>query len=177
MQEDDIPHIADYWLCSDKSFLWGMGVDLSKLPARKDLSDMLLNQLALPDEHKASLAMILEIDGEPAGHCNVNEIQYGIQAKMHLHIWNADKRRSGMGRFMVESSLPVFFRRLKLQRVISEPYAMNPAPAKTLKKAGFTFIKRYTTIPGSLNFEQEVNRYQLTLPEFERLRSKPEDKT
>jgi hypothetical protein len=42
-----------------------------------------------------------------------------------------------------------------------EPYALNPAPNKTLEKLGFKFLKTYTTIPGWINFEQEVNLWEL----------------
>lgn len=32
---------------------------------------------------------------------------------------------------------------------------------KTLVKLGFEFIRKYKTRPGWINFEQEVNRYEL----------------
>jgi len=41
-----------------------------------------------------------------------------------------------------------------------EPYALNPAPNKILKKVGFTFIKIYETTPGWINFKQKVNQYE-----------------
>ena len=63
-------------------------------------------------------------------------------------------------------SLSYFFKHLKLQKVVCEPYALNDAPNKTLKKAGFNFIKEYTTIPGSLNFEQPVKQWSLLNTEF-----------
>jgi len=40
---------------------------------------------------------------------------------------------------------------------------------KVLKKIGFTFVKKHTTIPGSLNFEQEVNRWKLTKEMFKKI--------
>jgi hypothetical protein len=30
-----------------------------------------------------------------------------------------------------------------------------------LLKAGFRFIRRYRTVPGAINFEQDVNQYVL----------------
>ncbi|MAX81295.1 MAG: GNAT family N-acetyltransferase [Crocinitomicaceae bacterium] len=166
---DDIPLIADYWLLSDSDFLIGMGVDLDKLPSREGLTNMLTQQLNLPDAEKASLAMILEVDGKPVGHCNVNQITFGKEATMHLHLWNTQHRQKGLGTTMVLKALPEFFNRLQLQTLWCEPYAHNPAPNKTLLKIGFEFIKTYVTIPGSLNFEQEVNRYQLTRERFEEI--------
>jgi len=53
----------------------------------------------------------------------------------------------------------VFLRRFGLQRLYCEPYAENPAPNRVLAKAGFRFVKRYRTISGLINSEQDVNRY------------------
>lgn len=165
----DIKFIADYWLNADKIYLLGMGVDASKLPTRDALTTMLLGQLDLPYTEKSSFALIFEVDGLACGHCNVNGINFGHEAKMHLHLWSSDLRQKGFGTSMVIKSLPVFIDRLKLKVIYCEPYALNPAPNKTLQKIGFEFVKRYVTIPGSLNFEQEVNRYKLTRIKFEEL--------
>ena len=158
---EDIPLIVDYWHNADEAFLRGMGADIHKLPGRNEFAQMLENQLSLPDSKKSSLAMIMEVDGNPEGHCNVNKICFGKEAFMHLHIWKPGKRMKGMGRFMVKASIPHFFERLQLETLWCEPMAGNPAPNKTLKKLGFEFIKRYKTIPGAINFEQEVNQYRL----------------
>jgi RimJ/RimL family protein N-acetyltransferase len=63
-------------------------------------------------------------------------------------------------------TLPYFFQNFELKNLYCEPYALNPAPNKTLKKIGFQFVKQYVTIPGSLNFEQEVNRWELKFEDF-----------
>lgn len=171
--ERDIVLIADYWLNSDQDFLLNMGVDLNKLPSREGLAEMLSAQIQLPYSEKSSFALIAEIDGKPFGHCNVNDITFGLEAKMHLHLWNNKLRKKGLGTKMVLQSLPVFFDRLKLKTIWCEPYAENPAPNNTLKKIGFEFVKKYLTIPGSLNFEQEVNLYKLTKEKFKELKVFP----
>lgn len=160
MRESDISFIADYWLKSDREFLSGLGVDLDKLPERGALTAMLQKQIALPYSEKHSLALIWQIDEKPVGHCNVNGIQFGKEATMHLHLWNVENRKRGIGLVLLRQSIPVFFEKLDLKTLWCEPYAHNPAPNKTLAKAGFEFVKCYTTVPGSLNFEQEVNRYR-----------------
>ena len=66
-------------------------------------------------------------------------------------------------------TLPFFFEKLKLRRLFSEPYALNEAPNKTLKKVGFELVKEYTTIPGSLNFEQPVKRWEMTFGKYRQL--------
>lgn len=167
---EDIGLIANYWLNSDEDHLTGMGVDLNKLPTRNGLTKMLTDQINLPDSEKESMALVVELNGKPIGHCNVNGITYGEDATLHLHLWNSNNRKQGIGTTMVLKSLTVFFDKLKLKTIWCEPFALNPAPNKTLLNIGFKFIKRYKTIPGSLNFEQEVNRYKLTKEQFEKLK-------
>lgn len=171
LAKSDIVLIADYWLNSDQDFLLSMGVDMNKLPSREEFAEMLAHQIRLPYKEKSSLALIAEINGEPLGHCNVNELTFGIEAKMHLHLWNKDYRKKGLGTEMVLQSLPIFFDKLKLKTIWCEPYAENQAPNKTLKNIGFEFVKKYLTVPGSLNFEQEVNRYKLTKEKFEEIKN------
>ncbi len=36
-----------------------------------------------------------------------------------------------------------------------------PTPNWTLPKIGFCLVKTYTTTPGFLNFEQEVNQWEM----------------
>ena len=164
----DIDLIADYWLESESDFLINMGVDLNKLPTRKGLRKMLTEQINTPITAKKSYALIWELDGKQIGHSNVNEIEYDKQATMHLHLWKSNNRKKGIGTELVRKSLPFYFERLKIEKLICEPYALNPAPNKTLEKVGFGFVKKYRTIPGSLNFEQEVNRWELTKVNYEK---------
>lgn len=166
LEVKDIALIIDYWLTSAPGFLEGMGVDLSKVPSRESLNLMLTGQLALPIQKRASYALIWECDGVAVGHSNVNTISYGQQANMHLHLWTKPNRKRGMGTQLVKKTLPFYFNNLKLQQLICEPYALNAAPNKTLKKIGFTYEKTYRTIPGSLNFEQEVCRWVLSRDAF-----------
>lgn len=169
LRDSDILLISKYWLESPKEHLVGMGVDLDKLPSAKDFKEMLNKQLSLDNEHKQSYALIWEIDGNPVGHSNVNKIVHGKEAYMHLHLWDQINRKSGLGLELVKLSVRHFFEVLELDRIISEPYALNIAPNKTLKKAGFKLEKNYKTIPGSINFEQEVSRWILTRERFNTL--------
>lgn len=159
IQASDVDLIADYWLLSGPEHLVSMGVDLDKLPQRESLVESIVKQLNVKDEQKQSLAMIATLNNKPVGHCNVNQINFGEEATMHLHIWAAKNRKSGLGSEMVSKAIPVFFKRLHLDRLWCEPYSKNAAPNNTLLKIGFSYVKTHRTIPGSLNFEQEVNRY------------------
>lgn len=158
---EEISLIADYWEQASSEHLLGMGADPTKMPPRDHFLTMLSGQLALPYDQKAALALIWLLEGQPVGHCNVNQIEFGEQASMHLHLWKPISRHRGLGTELVRKSIPIFFEKLNLKHLLCEPYALNPAPNKTLPKVGFTFVKRYTTIPGSINFEQEVNQWKL----------------
>ncbi|MEZ5057928.1 MAG: GNAT family protein [Saprospiraceae bacterium] len=160
LELSDIPLLLDYWYNNTDDHLVGMGVDLKKMPPRKAFENMLEIQLSIPIILRQSYVLIWMLDEKPVGHSNINQIEYGHHANLHLHIWEKELRKSGLGRQFVEMSLPKFFEAMDLEYIICEPYAHNPAPNKTLEKLGFTFIKKYTTIPGSINFEQEVNQWR-----------------
>jgi len=166
MTAADIERIADYWTTSSPSHLQGMGVDLNKMPTRSQFSEMLASQLALPRNEKRAYCIIWEADGQAVGHCNTNPTRFGEEAWMHLHLWNSEVRKKGMGTTLVRMTLPFFFENLQLKRLFSEPYALNPSPHKTLEKAGFHLVKEYTTTPGSINFEQPVKQWLLTREAF-----------
>ncbi|MBC5772645.1 GNAT family N-acetyltransferase [Pontibacter sp. KCTC 32443] len=166
LQEQDITLIADYWLKSDSEHLIGMGVDMAKLPTRQQLTQMLQAQLNAPLHEKQSYCVIWEVDSQAVGHSNINKIMFGEEAYMHLHMWRSDIRKQGLGSALVKMSLPYFFENLQLKTLYCEPYALNPAPNKTLQKVGFELEKEYITIPGSLNFEQPVKRWRLSYSKY-----------
>jgi len=167
IKPDDIALIAHYWLSATPEFLMGMGVDLAKMPARDTWLTMLSEPLSLPYPEKKSYCLIWEAEGRAVGHSNVNKIVYGQEAYMHLHLWETGLRQRGAGAELVKMGLPYFFNNLRLQTLYCEPYALNPAPNRTLAKAGFQLRDTYTTTPGFLNFEQEVCRWELTREAWE----------
>jgi len=139
------------------------------VPDESYWQEALRSQIKSGYDEKQSYCTIWLIDGEPVGHCNVNKIIFGQEAYMHLHLWKADSRQSGLGTSFVKLSLPYFFHNLQLKTLYCEPYALNPAPNATLKKLGFDFIKEYITIPGSFSFEQPTKRWEMNLEKFERM--------
>lgn len=162
LTEPDIQLITDYWLGSPPEFLQNMGVDLAKMPSPDMWRNALMEQLsqAIPD--KKSYCIIWEKDGQAIGHSNINKIVFGVEAYMHLHLWESDKRQKGMGTTLIQLSLPYFFENYHLKTLYCEPYALNPAPNKTLEKVGFQFVRAYVTTPGWLNFEQPVHLWELS---------------
>ena len=159
---EDVPHLTNYWTTASPTYLEGMGADASKMPTKLGWESFLTESVLDPYPQKKAYYTIWEIEGESVGHCNVNLIQFGKEAFMHLHLWQPIQRGQGIGRKLVQQSIPFFFRNLQLKTLYCQPFSQNPAPNAVLPKAGFTFVKKYTTIPGPINFEQEVNLYQIS---------------
>ncbi len=57
--------------------------------------------------------------------------------------------------------IPYYFKCIKLKTLICEPYVLNQATNAILPQLGFTKTRTYRTTPGAINFEQEVNRWEL----------------
>ncbi len=169
IREQDIDLIISYWMNAEPEFLTGMGVDVSKIPSAQEWRHMLTTQILQPLEQKQSYCIIWQINDEAVGHSNVNKIVFGEEAYMHLHLWHSPFRQLGHGTELVRKTLWYFFTGLQLKKIYCEPFALNPAPNKTLKRVGFSFLKTYLTTPGWLNFEQQVNRWELTREKFEGL--------
>ncbi|WP_207431503.1 GNAT family N-acetyltransferase [Sabulibacter ruber] len=166
LQESDIEAIVNYWLTADAAYLEGMGVELSKIPGRSAWIHMLKTQVHTPLKEKQSYCLIWTLNGKAVGHSNTNKIIFGQEAYMHLHIWEADIRRQGLGSSFLKLTIPHFFQNLQLKTLFCEPYALNPAPNKTLQKVGFQLLQEYTTTPGWINFEQPVKLWQMSLERF-----------
>ncbi len=165
----DIELIASYWLNADKIHLESMGVDINKIPARQQFINYLTTQLETPIANRESYCIIWLENNVPIGHSNTRPTLYGEEAFMHLHLWNNENRRKGIGYELVKLTIPHFFENLKLKVLYCEPYALNPAPNKTIQKAGFGLVKEYTTVPGAFNSEQKVKRWQLSYEKYRQL--------
>lgn len=167
LEATDITLLINYWLSSPPAFMQGMGVDLAKIPTEPEWRSILTEQIHQSYGEKKSYCLIWLVDGTPVGHSNVNKIIFGQEAYMHLHLWYNEVRQKGLGSRFVKMTLPYFFKNLDLQKIYCEPYALNPAPHRTLEKIGFDFVKEYTTTPGWLNFEQPVKLWQITKEQFQ----------
>jgi RimJ/RimL family protein N-acetyltransferase len=166
LEQADIPLIVAYWSKSDRQHLANMGIDVAKIPSRDELYHWLQTQLDTPIEKRNAYCMIWKVNGIAIGHSNTNPTTFGEEAYMHLHIWNNELRKKGLGTSLLRLTLPYYFENLKLRKLYCQPYALNPAPNKTLEKAGFHFVKEYVTTPGWLNFEQPVCLWEMSAEKF-----------
>lgn len=168
----DNENIVDYFLNSTKEFLVGMGVDINKLPTRKEWIDILDENSNLNINEKKIYYIIWLLDNQPVGHSNINKIVKDKEAFMHLHMWIKQKRQSGLGEQFLKKTIPYYFEIYNLTHLYCEPLASNVAPNRTLEKFGFELIGTYDTTPGWINFHQTVNRWCLTREKYEQLYAK-----
>lgn len=161
LKEETIDPLLDYWMSCSPEYLLSLGAISSKMPTREQFRKTLEEQIKLEYRAKSSYALVWCLNNIPIGHSNVNKIIFGEHAYMHLHIWLPEHRRKGYGSELIKIGLPLFFKNLELKTLYCEPYSLNEAPNKTLVKAGFSFVNKYITIPGSLNFKQMVHLYEI----------------
>ena len=168
----DVDRVINYFLQADQDFIRGMGADPEKLPKLDDWRRIMLDDLDRSLVHKHFYYLIWELAGCPIGHSNINQIVFGQEAYMHLHLWQPEKRQSGHGTYFIRESIGRYFENFELQNLFCQPYALNPAPNKILAKIGFEFVKQYDTIPGWINFHQTVNRWRLSREQWLQISSR-----
>jgi RimJ/RimL family protein N-acetyltransferase len=151
--------MVDYFLDADDGFLQGMGVARSTLPSREDWISSALRDHDHPNHEKERAYLAWIYGGAAIGHSSINQIEVGEAAFIHLHLWSRLHRQAGLGTTFFRRSAARFAQEFSLKRLYCEPYAENPGPNRVLLKSEFRLIKRYRTVPGPMNFEQDVNQY------------------
>lgn len=161
LTKEDIPLIVSYFFSATPEFLRGMGANPDKLPNKLEWTQTIEKEIDLPLEEKKLFYLLWVHNHKPIGHSNLTFLEYGKEAHMHLHLWSSDLRKKGLGLAFLHQCIPYYFEYFKLKTLICEPYARNKAPNAILPQLGFIKIKTYRTTPGAMNFEQEVNRWEM----------------
>jgi len=151
--------MVDYFLTADDQFLHGMGVARSRLPSREDWISSTLRDHDRPNHQKERAYLAWVLGGLLMRQSKINKITVGEQAFIHLHLWAQAHRRAGLGTEFFRLSVDRFVNDFSLDRLYCEPSAENPGPNRVLLNSQFCFVKRYRTVPGAMNFEQDVNQY------------------
>jgi len=159
LQNDDAHLVVDYFHKGPREFLWNMGVDPDRLPPKDEWIERIVKDLEKPLTDRSFYYLLWELDSKPIGHSNINNIKFGDQASMHLHVWNDEVRRSGHGTYFVKASVQQFFKVFELKKLFCAPNAKNEAPNKTLKKIGFTYLEDYEDTPGFINYKQTLSKW------------------
>ncbi len=161
MTVGEINILIDYFHDATPEHLETLGVDPSRLPTREHWHERYVGEYGKPIQDRSTLLVLWELDGVGVGFSTSDKIVYGVQAHMHLHVVDPQRRRSGLGSACVRETVKLYFKLLALNRLYCEPNAFNIAPNRTLQSAGFTYVKTYTTVPGPLNYHQAVTRWVL----------------
>lgn len=166
MKFEECGLMMDYFINSSESFLLGMGALKEKLLDKQDWLSLLKEDFQKPLSEREFYYLIWLFDDRPVGHTNINQIEFGSKAKMHLHLWNSSDRQKGIALKFLKLSIPMYFEHFKLKNLICEPFAENIGPNKLILKLGFKFSDSFICTPGWINFEQKVNSYVLTKEDF-----------
>lgn len=148
----------DYFHDASDEHLRMLGVDQALLPARDAWRAFYEEDFARPAQDRTNYLLVWERDGSVVGFSAADRIVFGKEAFMHLHILSPTMRGKGLGADFVKESARTYFEVLELERLFSEPNALNVAPNRTLQRAGFRFLFTHETTPGPINFPQLVTR-------------------
>ena len=158
---EDIPLVIRYWLDATPEYLRSMGADPEKLPSEAQFRADLERILPTPPRQSSTFYLIWLVDGHPVGFNSLKRIVYGESGDMHLHMWDAGIRGKGYGGRLFCLAALEFFRLFRLQRVICEPSASNPAPNRMLQRVGFPLVQTYVGRSSEVSLVSELNRYQI----------------
>ncbi|MEE8576178.1 MAG: GNAT family N-acetyltransferase [candidate division Zixibacteria bacterium] len=161
LQADELIRVVEYFHSASDDALKSMGVLRSKFKPKEEWEQILLQDHSRPLPERENHYIGWEYDGVLIGHSSINQITWGEQCNIHLHIWDGKFREKGLGLFFFKKSVNFFFGLCDFKVMLCEPYAENPAPNRLLTKLGLEPTKRYKTIPGAINHEQFVNQYKI----------------
>lgn len=156
--------IVEYFHTATPEHLDMLGVDPTRLPSRDRWRERYERDRAKPLPERASFEVAWLLDDEIVGFSTADQIQYGVQANMHLHIVAPDRRQSGLGTRFVRETARLYFETLRLQRLFCQPNALNTPPNRALQAAGFRYVKTLMTAPSPLNYRQPITRWVLERP-------------
>lgn len=164
MQLTEVGIRIDYFHDASDDHLHALGVERTLLPSRAAWHAFYEADYARPVPERENYSLVWELDDEVVGFSSTDQIVFGDQAFMHLHILDAVHRRSGMGTEFVRQSAAAYFRALELQTLYCQPNAFNVAPNRTLQRAGFRYLFTKELTPSPINFPQPVTRWVLEKP-------------
>ncbi len=105
---NEIENIVDYFIDADSDFVKRMGADKSKFPKRKEWIAKLESDFRNTYFEKEFYYIVWLLDDQPIGHSNINQIEFGKTATMHLHLWDNTKRKKGLGLEFLLMTIPYF---------------------------------------------------------------------
>lgn len=160
----DVDLRIGYFHDASDAYLAMLGVDRARLPTRKAWRRSYEEDYARPLAQRANYGLLWLLDGDTVGFSTVDQIRFGQEAFMHLHIVDPTRRARGLGTRFVRASAYEYFRVLQLARLFCQPNAFNVAPNRTVQDAGFRYQFTHMDAPSPINFLQPVTRWVLERP-------------
>jgi RimJ/RimL family protein N-acetyltransferase len=139
-----------------------LGVDRTRLPDPVEWQARFAATLALPLEQRSEYGVVWEVNDEPVGFSTADQIRFGAEAHMHLHIVDPERRAAGLGTRFVRLTAAHYCTALGLARLYCEPNAFNVAPNRTLQNAGFSYVRSRTCRPTPINTFQATTIWLYT---------------
>ena len=161
LAENDFDDFINYWRGLSPADIERMGVAIDRMPTPGNMRADLGAMLTTPNERAESFVLAWCIDGQAIGHSSLKNIAPGDFGSIHLHIWRADLRGKGYGPHLFCLAALDFYERFKLQRMICEPKADNPAANHLLQRIGFPLVSTRTGAGSDLGMICELNRYNI----------------
>ena len=161
MDADEFHIRIDYFHRATDSELIVLGVDRARLPSPRAWQESYEADQSRSVEERSGYALLWLLDDVVVGFSTADQIVFGQQAHMHLHILDADRRRQGLGTQFVRLSATAYFEAFDLQWLFCEPNALNVAPNRTLQQAGFRYVLSRECTPSPINFPQVTTRWVL----------------
>jgi RimJ/RimL family protein N-acetyltransferase len=161
MRLDEVGTRIDYFHDASDEYLLKLGVDRALLPSKDAWLAFYERDFARPLAERETYNLAWELDERIVGFSSVDQIEFGEQAFMHLHIIEEPRRRSGLGTEFVRLSVEEYFRVLELRRLFCQPNAFNVAPNRTMQRIGFRYVFTEEMQPSPINFPQPITRWVL----------------
>ena len=154
MQLADFGVRVAYFHDATDEHLARLGVERSLLPKPGEWQARFASNLALPLEQRSEYGVVWKLDDTLVGFSTADRIQFGVEAHMHLHIVDPERRTAGLGSRFVRLTAVHYCEVLRLARLYSEPNACNVAPNRTLQSAGFRYVRSRRCRPTPINTHQ-----------------------
>jgi len=159
MRADEIHIRIDYFHSATDTELIVLGVDRARLPSPRAWQESYEKDQSRSLKERSGYALLWMLDHIVVGFSTADQIIFGQEARMHLHIVDADRRRQGLGTQFVRLSAKAYFEIFELQRLFCEPNAVNVAPNRTLQRAGFRYVLSHACTPSPINFPQVTTQW------------------
>jgi RimJ/RimL family protein N-acetyltransferase len=154
MEIADFAVRVSYFHEASDEHLARLGVDRSRLPDPHEWRARFAANLALPLEQRTEYGVVWEVAGALVGFSTADQIHFGAEAHMHLHIVDPERRAAGLGTRFVRLTAAHYCEVLRLARLYCEPNALNVAPNRTLQSAGFRYVRSRWCRPAPINTDQ-----------------------